>query len=71
MINLFDVFDKKAIILYKSFKHVGKQRKTIVIEENGFLPDDILTPYAFSRIILKQLHNLYFLMKYRFQDFGR
>lgn len=47
MINLFDVFDKKAIILYKSFKHVGKQRKTIVIEENGFLPDDILTPYAF------------------------
>ncbi|PHK48749.1 accessory Sec system glycosylation chaperone GtfB [Staphylococcus edaphicus] len=47
MINLFDVFDKKAIVLYKSFKHSGKQRQTIVIEENGFLPDDILTPYAF------------------------
>lgn len=47
MINLFGVFDKKAIVLFKSFKHAGIQRKTIVIEENGFLPDDVLTPYNF------------------------
>ncbi|MBO3061346.1 accessory Sec system glycosylation chaperone GtfB [Mammaliicoccus fleurettii] len=47
MINLFDVFDKKAIVLYNSFKHAGNQRTTIVIEENGFLPDGVLTPYQF------------------------
>ncbi len=39
MLNLFDVFDKKAIVLYNSFKHADNQRTTIVIEENGFLPE--------------------------------
>ncbi|WP_436855888.1 accessory Sec system glycosylation chaperone GtfB [Staphylococcus caeli] len=47
MINLFEVFNKKAIVLYKSFKFSGINRKTIVIEEEGFLPDDITTPYKF------------------------
>ncbi|WP_241960722.1 hypothetical protein [Staphylococcus shinii] len=47
MINLFEQFDKKTIVLYKSFKYAGIDRKTIVVEENGFLPDDVLSPYQF------------------------
>ncbi|MEB7408313.1 accessory Sec system glycosylation chaperone GtfB [Mammaliicoccus sciuri] len=47
MINLFEVFDKKAIVLYKSFQFSGINRETIVIEEDGFLPEGISTPYQF------------------------
>lgn len=47
MINLFEVFDKKTIVLYKSFKFSGINRHTVVIEEDGFLPSDVNTPYQF------------------------
>ncbi|HDD0732936.1 accessory Sec system glycosylation chaperone GtfB [Staphylococcus xylosus] len=47
MINLFEVFDKKAIVLYNSFRFSGINRQTIVIEEDGFLPEDVTTPYQF------------------------
>lgn len=47
MINLFEVFDKKAIVLCNSFRFSGINRQTIVIEEDGFLPEDVTTPYQF------------------------
>lgn len=47
MINLFEVFDKQTIVLYNSFKFSDIHRKTIVIEDNGFLPEDVETPYKF------------------------
>lgn len=47
MINLFDRFDEKVITLYKSFKYSGMKVSTIVIEETGFLPQDVITPYQF------------------------
>lgn len=47
MINLFESFDKQTIVLYNSFKFSGMNRKTIVIEEDGFLPEGVLTPYEF------------------------
>ena len=47
MINLFEAFDKQTIVLYNSFKFSGMNRQTIVIEADGFLPDDVKTPYEF------------------------
>lgn len=47
MINLFEVFDKKTITLYNSFRYADIKRITLCIEEDGFLPEDIITPYKF------------------------
>ncbi|MCD8771533.1 accessory Sec system glycosylation chaperone GtfB [Mammaliicoccus sciuri] len=47
MINLFETFDKQSIILYNSFKFSGMNRQTIVIEGDGFMPNDVQTPYEF------------------------
>lgn len=47
MINLFESFDTKTKVLYKTFKNVGMDNETIVIEEDGFLPSNVLTPYQF------------------------
>ena len=47
MINLFEAFDKQTIVLYNSFKFSGMNRQTIVIEADGFLPEDVKTPYGF------------------------
>ncbi|WP_239734821.1 accessory Sec system glycosylation chaperone GtfB [Mammaliicoccus sp. G-M28] len=47
MINLFESFNTKTKVLYKTFKNVDMDNVTIVIEEDGFLPSNILTPYQF------------------------
>lgn len=47
MINLFYTFDKSSLELYKSFKHVKMNTISIVIEDSGYLPSDIKTPYMF------------------------
>ncbi|MBF0840661.1 MULTISPECIES: accessory Sec system glycosylation chaperone GtfB [Mammaliicoccus] len=47
MINLFEAFDKQTIVLYNSFKFSNIKRQTIVIEADGFLPEDVKTPYEY------------------------
>ncbi len=50
MINLFEVFDHASRELYMSLKHAGNNHPTVVIEDDGFLPEDCITPYLhFSR----------------------
>lgn len=47
MINLFERFDAKAKTLYDTLRLAGYADETIVIEDDGFLPEDIVTPYRY------------------------
>ncbi len=47
MINLFEQFDLNTKKLYESLKLAGHNHFTIVTDDDGFLPDDINTPYKF------------------------
>ncbi|AVQ34056.1 accessory Sec system glycosylation chaperone GtfB [Staphylococcus muscae] len=62
MINLFEHFDKAAHTLYHALKLAGHHNKTIVLEDDGFLPEQILTPYRyFSQYQVQDDHKpLYF-----------
>lgn len=61
MINLFERLNKRNVTLYNSFKYSNLKVPTIVIEETGFLPDDVITPYAFfSENVNKSTKPLYF-----------
>lgn len=45
MITLFEYFNGSARELYSSLKIAGAKLPTFVLEDDGFLPDDIMTPY--------------------------
>lgn len=47
MINLFHTFNKSSLELYTSFKNAKMVMPSIVIEDSGYLPSDIKTPYTF------------------------
>ncbi|MGJ5712467.1 accessory Sec system glycosylation chaperone GtfB [Staphylococcus auricularis] len=47
MINLFEQFDAQTQILYSTLKEAGHEDKTIVLEDDGFLPDEVSSPYRF------------------------
>ncbi|WP_251517143.1 MULTISPECIES: accessory Sec system glycosylation chaperone GtfB [Staphylococcus] len=47
MINLFDYFDAKTELLYKSLQLAGHNNPTIVLHDDGFLPDEVMSPYRF------------------------
>ena len=47
MIHLYDKVDSKTIVLNQSFLNAGINSTTVVIEDNGFLPQDVMSPYKF------------------------
>lgn len=47
MITLFEDFSLESAALYQSLKLAGNETPTIVMEDDGFLPDDIITPYQY------------------------
>nr|WP_263314580.1 accessory Sec system glycosylation chaperone GtfB [Mammaliicoccus sp. Marseille-Q6498] len=47
MINLFETFDENTKKLYNTLENVGVDNQTIIIEEDGFLPEHVLSPYQF------------------------
>ncbi len=48
MIKLFDYFNDHSRKLYESFKASKlEEYLTIVLNDNGFLPDDVISPYQF------------------------
>lgn len=47
MINLFESFNKKTILLYKSLKYSKVNNKTIILKDDGFLPDEVYSPFSF------------------------
>lgn len=61
MINLFLQFDADSIAIYNSQQVAGLKIPTIVIFDDGFLPQDIMTPYKFfAGIGHKRVHGRYF-----------
>ena len=62
MINLFERFDLNARTLYDTLRLANQSATTLVIEDDGFLPEDIVTPYRFFADIqiLQQAKPLYF-----------
>ncbi|WP_414052152.1 accessory Sec system glycosylation chaperone GtfB [Macrococcus animalis] len=47
MINLFEHFNPSTKALYNTLLKAGYTHDTVVIEEDGFLPEGIITPYQF------------------------
>ncbi|MDO5376311.1 MAG: accessory Sec system glycosylation chaperone GtfB [Staphylococcus rostri] len=47
MMNLFEYFDGKAQTLYDTLRLAGYEDETVVIEDDGFLPEHVLTPYRY------------------------
>ena len=66
MIKLFDYFNHHSRKLYESFKASKLEEDlTIVLNDNGFLPDDVISPYQF----FADNHN--FLIRLLYQLFGK
>lgn len=53
MINLFDNYSQESIDLHQSLQLSGYTHPTVVIDENGFLPDDVTSPFAYYASIYK------------------
>ncbi|AKS72697.1 glycosyl transferase family 8 [Staphylococcus schleiferi] len=47
MVNLFENFDSETKALYDSLSLADEQAPTIVLEDDGFLPEGMITPYQF------------------------
>lgn len=47
MINLFEHFNQESKTLYDSMKEAGMDHLTIVLKDDGFLPESITSPYRF------------------------
>ncbi|MCI2944487.1 accessory Sec system glycosylation chaperone GtfB [Staphylococcus haemolyticus] len=47
MINIFDNYHFHSQLLHRSLKLSGYHHLTICLEDNGFLPDDVTSPYQF------------------------
>lgn len=47
MINLFEIFDEASLKLQQSLQFAGFKHETIVMDDDGFLPDNVMTPYQF------------------------
>ncbi|MGT2926289.1 accessory Sec system glycosylation chaperone GtfB [Streptococcus cuniculipharyngis] len=61
MINLFDTYHQKSWDLHFSLLKSGYQHPTVVLEDNGWLPEDVTSPYQFmTGYQLSQGEPLYF-----------
>ncbi|MEJ7542409.1 accessory Sec system glycosylation chaperone GtfB [Staphylococcus intermedius] len=47
MVNLFEQFDAGSQELYQTLKLAGHDDETIVLIDDGFLPEGIISPYSF------------------------
>ncbi|WP_256277728.1 hypothetical protein [Staphylococcus sp. HMSC055B03] len=47
MINLYDNLNSQTLQLYKTFINANIKSTTVVVNDNGFLPIDVLSPYKF------------------------
>ena len=56
---LFDTFSGESQNLYESFCNAGADFNGVVIEDDGFLPEDILSVYGFFLGDFSKDKNLY------------
>ncbi|MGK0555342.1 accessory Sec system glycosylation chaperone GtfB [Macrococcus capreoli] len=47
MINLFEQYSASTELLYTTLISAGIRNRTVIIEDNGFIPEDFDTPYRF------------------------
>ena len=45
MLNLFANYNEHAELLYHSLQAAGYSHPTVVLEDNGFLPAEVESPY--------------------------
>lgn len=69
MINLFDNYSQETRDLHESLKKSGYQQQTIVIEANGFLPDDVISPYTYFLNNKKNIERGCFFNEVKTPDF--
>ncbi|MCP0885842.1 accessory Sec system glycosylation chaperone GtfB [Ligilactobacillus sp. WILCCON 0076] len=47
MLNLFESYTDETAMLYNSLQTAGFTQATVVVEDNGFLPDEVESPYKY------------------------
>lgn len=61
MINLYDKLNSQTLQLHQSFLNANINPKTVVVDDDGFLPSDVLSPYKFfSRNTIEKERPLFF-----------
>lgn len=61
MINLFDTYEQRTRDLHYSLKQAGYDFPTIVINDEGFLPEDVISPFGYyTKMAQRQGEPLYF-----------
>lgn len=61
MINLFDTYEQRTRDLHYSLKQAGYDLPTIVINDEGFLPEDVISPFGYyTKMAQRQGEPLYF-----------
>lgn len=71
MINLYDKLNSQTLQLHQSFLNANINPKTVVVDDDGFLPSDVLSPYKFFSRNTIEKKGLFSSMKYLFRDFGK
>lgn len=71
MINLYDKLNSQTLQLHQSFLNANINPKTVVVDDDGFLPSDVLSPYKFfSRNTIEKERPLFF-NEVPVRDFGK
>lgn len=61
MIHLYDKLNSQTLQLHQSFLNANINPKTVVVDDDGFLPSDVLSPYKFfSKNIIEKERPLFF-----------
>lgn len=69
MLNLFDNYSQETRDLHESLKKSGYHHQTVVIEANGFLPDDVISPYTYFLNNKKAVERACFFNEVKTPDF--
>lgn len=69
MINLFESYTQESKDLVQTLKHAGFDFKTIVLNESGFLPKDIVSPYGYFLNFSDQHRNGCYFNQVKVPDF--
>lgn len=70
--NLFEIFDEASQKLQQSLQFAGFKHETIVMDDDGFLPDNVMNPYQFFANYKRNDDDKpAFLMRFKCHHYGK
>ncbi len=71
MINLYDNLNSQTLQLYKTFINANIKSTTVVVNDNGFLPSDVLSPYKFFLETQSKMKDLFTSTMFQSRNIGK